>query len=67
MKPYLQPAFLLRFSIALAYIILGIVIFFLPIERILLNLTTKILFALLLMLYGIFRLYRAFRTLKNEE
>ena len=67
MNSFLQPAFLLRFTIAIAYIILGIVLIVLPIDIKLLNNTTKPLFSLLLIAYGTFRLYRAFQLLKEEE
>lgn len=67
MKSYFNPAFVLRFCIAIAYIILGIVLMALPMQLALLKGTTKILFATLLMAYGLFRLYRAFHTLKESE
>jgi hypothetical protein len=67
MKPFLNPAFILRFSIAIAYIILGIVLLVLPVKISLLNDTAKFLFAGLLVIYGVFRLYRAFRALKENE
>jgi len=67
MNKYTQPAFLLRFAIAAGYIILGGALLLLPVNIALLNATTKVLFALLLMAYGIFRLYRAFQLLNEEE
>ena len=67
MNKITNPAFLLRFAIAAGYIFLGAALLFLPVTLALLNKTTKPLFALLLTAYGIFRLYRAFQILKEEE
>jgi len=67
MNKFLHPAFLLRLAIALGYIVLGIVLLTLPLHLALLNTATKPLFALLLLMYGFFRLYRAFQILKEEE
>lgn len=66
MSKLTNPVFILRFAIAIGYIVLGILLVVLPISLELLNKTTKPLFSILLIAYGLFRLYRAFHTLKEE-
>jgi len=67
MNKFFHPAFILRFVIAIGYIVLGILVLFLPISMKLLNKSTQPLFALLLIIYGGFRIYRAFQIIKEEE
>lgn len=67
MNRFLNPAFLLRFAIAVGYIILGILLLTMPIIVKLLNKTTQPLFAILLMAYGCFRLYRAYQIVKEDN
>ncbi|MFN8295765.1 MAG: hypothetical protein U0T69_06185 [Chitinophagales bacterium] len=67
MNQFLNPAFLLRLAIAIGYLFLGAALLFFPVSIAILNKTTRPLFALLLVAYGLFRLYRAFQILKEEE
>lgn len=67
MNPLLNPSFILRFAIALAYIILGGLLLFSSVTIKIFNSTTQYAFAALLILYGLFRMYRAFKSLKEEN
>jgi hypothetical protein len=60
-----NSAQILRVFIGIAYVFLAITLFFSKINLFGLTQKTKLLFALLLLFYGLFRLYRAF-TYKNE-
>lgn len=65
MKSIGQPAVILRLLIGVAYIVLGAFLLFSNIEIALLTPTTKTAFSLLLVVYGLFRLYRV-KVLLNE-
>jgi hypothetical protein len=67
MNKYTQPTFVFRTAIAIGYVVLGILIFTLPIRLELLTKITKPIFSILLIAYGIFRLYRAFQMIKEEN
>ncbi|MCB0508623.1 MAG: hypothetical protein R2739_04710 [Chitinophagales bacterium] len=67
MKSYFQPAFILRCSIAIAYIVFGGVLLYYPLQNFFLRGTAKVLFAVLLIVYGLFRMYRAIKMVKEEE
>ena len=68
MKKYLQPAILLRLIISIAYVALGGLLLFFPFSFEFLTSTTKVALAVLLILYGIFRMYRAVKmaNISNE-
>lgn len=60
-----NAGFVLRLSIAVAYIIVGISIFFLKNLNLFSSNMFKYAFAILLISYGIFRTYRAFQFYKE--
>jgi hypothetical protein len=62
-----NPAFILRFLIALAYIGLGIALFINQSTMLFLSKGLKYAFALLLIAYGSFRGYRAWNQFQNDE
>lgn len=68
MNNYLQPAILLRLIISIAYVVLGGLLLFVPFSFEFLTHTTKVALAVLLILYGIFRMYRAIKmaNMSNE-
>lgn len=68
MNTYLQPAILLRLIISIAYVVLGGLLLFVPFSFEFLTTTTKVALAVLLILYGIFRMYRAIKmaSMSNE-
>jgi hypothetical protein len=61
-----NTAQILRVFIGIAYVFLGITLIFSKINLFGLTSKSKLLFALLLVCYGLFRLYRAF-AYKNEN
>ena len=61
-----QSGQILRMSIGVAYVILGLILIFLKINLFGLPTKTKIIFSVLLIAYGLFRMYRAIKF-KNEE
>lgn len=63
----MQPAFLLRAAIAIGYIVLGVLLLTMPLTLKILNKTTQPLFAVVLLAYGSFRMYRAVQMLKEEN
>lgn len=67
MNKYLHPGIVFRVIIAIAYIILGIAIFILKFSSEFLQPKTKILFAMLVILYGVFRIYRALKMANAED
>ncbi|HNF49522.1 MAG TPA: hypothetical protein PKO18_01680 [Chitinophagales bacterium] len=68
MNDFLHPAFLIRLAIAIAYIALAAVLFFLPVTKLpILSDKTKLALSVLLFAYGLFRLYRAFKFKKEME
>jgi hypothetical protein len=67
MNRFTHPAVILRLVIAVAYILLGIMVLVAKFSKILLTPATKIPFALLLIAYGLFRVYRACRLTKIED
>lgn len=68
MNDFLHPAFLIRLAIAIAYIALAAVLFFLPVTKLpILSDKTKLALSVLLLAYGLFRLYRAFQYKKEME
>lgn len=62
-----NPAFILRFTIAIAYIFLGALLLFSSIKISVLSNTNQYALAALLVVYGVFRMYRAIKILKEEE
>lgn len=65
-----NPGLLLRAFIAIAYVILGILIINSPISAEVLSKTLKYCFGVLLIVYGLFRSYRAYQLyndLKDEQ
>lgn len=67
MNPLLNPSFILRFAIAAAYIFLGGLLMFSSLTIKIFSGSTKYAFAALLIAYGLFRMYRAFKSLKEEN
>ncbi|MCB0511928.1 MAG: C4-dicarboxylate ABC transporter [Bacteroidetes bacterium] len=67
MKKYLQPAILLRLIISIAYVALGGLLLFFPFSFDFLTPTTKIALALLVILYGFFRMYRAIKMANMSD
>ena len=61
-----NPGFVLRIAIAIAYILIGISLFFIKNLTIFSSDTLKYVFAFLLISYGIFRVYRAFQLYKED-
>lgn len=61
-----QSGQILRMSIGVAYVILGLILMFFKINLFGLPTKTKIIFSVLIIAYGLFRLYRAIKF-KNEE
>lgn len=67
MNLFSHPGFVLRICIAAGYIVLSIFLFLRP--YILSFLTTELTygFSVVLLLYGFFRIYRAYEMYKNDE
>lgn len=66
MNPQQNIGFMLRAMIGIAYILLGVLMIFSKVNFFHVDGMAKMLFALLLIAYGSFRLYRAVK-LKYEE
>lgn len=65
-----NPGLLIRAFIAIAYVFLGILILTSPISTEVLSKSLKYIFGVLLMVYGLFRCYRAYQLyndLKDEQ
>lgn len=66
MGNYNNPGFILRISIAIAYLLIGASLFFIKNLSLFSSDTFKYLFAVLLVSYGVFRIYRALKMYKDE-
>lgn len=64
-----NPGLVVRFLIAIGYILLSILFFFSPITSETLTKNLKYAFCALLMIYGLYRVYRAYQLYKelNDE
>jgi ABC-type Co2+ transport system permease subunit len=66
MGNYNNPGFILRISIAIAYVLIGTSLFFIKNSTLFSNDIFRYAFAGLLTAYGVFRIYRAFQMYKDE-
>ena len=62
-----NPGFIIRIAIAVGYILLSILLLYIPNSSTILSQNMLYLFCALLMAYGIFRLYRAYLLYKETE
>jgi hypothetical protein len=67
MEFYKDPGFLLRIAIAAGYIVLAIYLFTHPGILSFLSKELTYVFSALILLYGLFRIYRAYQFFKEEE
>jgi len=67
MNKFLRPAIVFRIIIAVAYVILGIALLILKFSDGFLSAKTKTALAVLVILYGSFRMYRALKMTEMED
>jgi hypothetical protein len=67
MQFFKNPGIVIRFGIAIGYILLSILILLSPVAKTILSDNMKYLFSTLLFVYGIFRCYRAYQLYKETE
>ncbi len=69
MNLFKNPGLVIRFSIAVGYVLLSILLFITPIASESLSENLKLAFCALLFAYGIFRFYRTYQLFKeiNDE
>lgn len=69
MSLFKNPGLIIRFAIAIGYILLSISLFFSPITSETLSKNLKFAFCAVLFAYGVFRCYRAYQLFKdiNDE
>ncbi len=66
MGKFNHPGFILRIAIAIGYVLIGAAALFLKNLNLFSSDTLKYGFGILLISYGIFRMYRAFQMYKEE-
>lgn len=67
MQIFKNPGIVIRFAIAIGYVLLSILILISPFVKTILSDNMKYLFSALLFAYGIFRCYRAYQLYKEIE